>query len=409
MATSLLSPLLRRPAPLLAALLVAGCGGDGSSAPGDAVPTVALSAPDLRFGSLDGPDALVPVGPVALAHDGVLWAAQSQDGEVIGVGPDGALLHRVGGLGEGPGEFAMVSLLGWVGDSLWVTDNRNRRATYYGPDGSERGNAPLPAATVGADPRGLVDLDPSDERSSELTALVPGGAVFTAWPGAQTLMDPAAPVDGVDPVLYTTREGGAGDVIATTRGVRNRVIIAQTAGGEIRSIGIFRQPWSDGSLLAMSPAGDALVVVDRPVAAPDGPAAYRVTRIGLSGDTAWSTTRGFEPVPVDAAHRDSVIAAWANDATSEDVLRERLFLPASLPPASAAFVGRDGRVWVGRERPGGRVGGLWDVFSPEGTLEMEVTAPPGVDLRAADDAVVWGVETDALDVPFLVRYGLPGG
>ncbi len=409
MRTPFPSPLLRRCAPLLVGFLVAGCEGDGSSDPDGEVQTVELSAPDLRFGSLDGPDALVPVGPVALADDGSLWAAQSQDGEVIAVGSDGVLRHRVGGLGEGPGEFAMVSLLGWVGDSLWVTDNRNRRATFYGPDGSERGNAPLPAATVGADQRGLVDLDPADERSSELTALVPGGAVFSTGPGAQTLMDPAAPVDGIDPVLHTTREGGAGDVIATTRGVRNRVIIAQTAGGEIRSIGIFRQPWSDGSLLATSPAGDALVVVDRPVATADEPAAYRVTRIGLSGDTAWSTTRPFTPVPVDLAYRDSLLAAWSNNGASEDALRERMFLPPTLAPASAAFVGRDGRVWVGRERPGGRIGGRWDVYSAEGTLEMEVTAPARVDLRAADAATVWGVETDELDVPFLVRYRLPGG
>ncbi|MEQ9569568.1 MAG: hypothetical protein RLN75_05215, partial [Longimicrobiales bacterium] len=108
-------------------------------------------------------------------------------------------------------------------------------------------------------------------------------------------------------------------------------------------------------------------------------------------------------------HRDSLIAAWAANGTSEDALRDRLFLPATLPPASSVFVGRDGRVWIGRERPGGRLGGDWDVFSPDGTLEMEVTAPASVDLRAADAAVVWGVEVDDLDVPSLVKYALPGG
>ena len=409
MRTPFPSPLLRRCAPLLAGFLVAGCGGDGSSAPDGEVQTVELSAPDLRFGSLDGPDALVPVGPVALADDGSLWAAQSQDGEVIAIGSDGVLRHRVGGLGEGPGEFAMVSLLGWVGDSLWVTDNQNRRVTFYGPDGGERGTVPMPAATVGADPRGLVDLPADDQRAGAFDALVPGGAVFTAWPGPQTLMDPAAPIDGVDPLLFTSREGGPGEVIGTTRGVRNRVVIAQMAGGEIRSIAIFRQPWSDGSLVAVRPGGDGLVVVDRPVAGTDEAGAYRVTRIGLSGDTVWSTTRPFTPAPVDLAYRDSLLAAWSNNGASEDALRERMFLPPTLAPASAAFVGRDGRVWVGRERPGGRIGGRWDVYSAEGTLEMEVTAPARVDLRAADAATVWGVETDELDVPFLVRYRLPGG
>ena len=28
---------------------------------------------------------------------------------------------------------------------------------------------------------------------------------------------------------------------------------------------------------------------------------------------------------------------------------------------------------------------------------------------AADRSVVWGVETDDLDVPYLVRFDLPGG
>lgn len=405
-------PRLPRPVPLLAVAAVvsaAGCGGESVSTAVEGVPSVLLDEPEVRFGSLDGPEALVPVGPVALSSDGTLWAAQPQDGEVIAVGPDGALRHRVGGLGEGPGEFATISLLGWVGDSLWVTDNRNRRITFYGPDGGERGTAPLPAATVGADPRGLIAPAPDDERSGAFTALTPGGAVFTAAPGPETFMDADAPIDGVDPVVLAPRDGGPGEVIATTRGVRNRLIVAETSGGEIRSIAIFRQPWNDGSLVATPPGGTGVVVVDRPVAVPGTPAAYRVSWIALSGDTLWSTTRGFTPVPVDATHRDSLIAAWAANGTSEDALRDRLYLPATLPPASSVFVGRDGRVWVGRERPGGRLGGDWDVFSTDGVLEIEVTAPASVDLRAAADAVVWGVEIDELDVPTLVRYALPGG
>ncbi|MFG0253044.1 MAG: hypothetical protein ACF8NJ_09250 [Phycisphaerales bacterium JB038] len=384
----------RRTAPLVAALVTAGCGGDGSSAPDDAVPEVELSAPDLRFGSLDGPDALVPVGPVALAEDGSLWVVQAQDFEVVALEPSGAVRARVGGAGEGPGEFGAVSDLGWAHDTLWVSDSRNRRLTFYAADGTFLGTEPLPAPATEQPP------------TSAFLGLLSDGALFVEGPTTEVLMNPEGATSGAFPIWTTPRGGGPPRAVARSSGAFSRVVIAETSGGEIRSIAIFRQPWNDGSLVAVRPGGDGLVVVDRPVAGPDGPAEYRVTRIGPSGDTAWSTTRGFTPLPVDRAHRDSVIAAWAANGTSEDALRARLFLPATLPPASSVFVGRDDRVWVGRERPRGVAGGRWDVFSFDGSLEFELTAPAAVELRAADARAVWGVETDDLDVPYLVRCPL---
>lgn len=399
-------PSLRRPAsaPLLLFALIA-CG-EGEQTPStQAVETLELGAPIARYGSLEGPDALVPVGDLTGGPDGGVWAAQAQDGTVLALDAAGARRMVVGGLGEGPGEFSSISALGRLGDTLWVIDRQARRTTFYDANGDLLGTAPFPEAV----PPGV---DPADEGPPSLSITfhgpTRGGALHGTGPGANELMDPDSPLSGDDPILLTPPDGGDTRVVAMRTGTRPQAILARLSNGRIAAISIYRQPYSDGSLTALDERGDGLVVVDRPVLPAGSDHRYRVTRIGAAGDTLWSAERVYEPTPADVAKQDSIVGAMAAQAESEELVRDRLFLPPTMPPARDVFVGLDGRVWVARERADRMQPAHWDLFAADGHLEAEVTAPGGVELHAADAGGVWGVETDALDVPYLVRFELPG-
>lgn len=391
---------------VLLAIPLFACGEGAGTSHDDPVESIALGAPAVRYGSLDGRDALVPVGDLTMNSDGGVWATQAQDGSVLAIDAAGERRLAVGGLGEGPGEFSAVSGLGRLGDTLWINDRQARRTTFYTRTGELLGTAPFPEAV----PPGV---DPSGEGPSPLSVTfhgpTRGGAIHDTGPGATELMDPASPLAGDDPILLTPPAGGDTRVVALRSGTRPQAILARRSNGQIAAISIYRQPFSDGSLTALDERGDGLVVVDRPVLPAGSAHRYRVTRIGTTGDTVWSVERAYEPMPADVAKQDSIVQAMAEQAESEELVRDRLFLPPTMPPARAVFVGLDGRVWVARERADRMQPARWDLFAADGRLEAEVTVPGGVELEAADAAGVWGVETDELDVPYLVRFELSGG
>lgn len=68
----------------------------------------------------------LPDGRIAVANDG--------SGEIKLFGVNGAQLESLGGVGEGPGEFSSVLLMGLLGDSLVILDRRLRRVSIVHPD-----------------------------------------------------------------------------------------------------------------------------------------------------------------------------------------------------------------------------------------------------------------------------------
>ena len=91
--------------------------------------------------SLGGPDAtgatqFYRVQHVHVDRQGALWVADGQSGEVRIFRPDGTHWKTIGGLGEGPGEFLQIRLLGsFRGDSVAVWDNANARLTLFDAEG----------------------------------------------------------------------------------------------------------------------------------------------------------------------------------------------------------------------------------------------------------------------------------
>jgi len=78
-------------------------------------------------------------------------------------------------------------------------------------------------------------------------------------------------------------------------------------------------------------------------------------------------------------------------------LPERRFYPA----VSELVAGADGTVWLRRE-PVDTAQATWEVYDEEGARVGRVHLPAGLRLRHASRQELWGIETDDLDVPYVV-------
>ena len=102
------------------------------AAVGEAQPAtlLTLSPPEVIY---DGEDGVLSLHRTAtrvfVDARGTAYLPDWKDGGVFAFSPDARTPRRVGGKGSGPGEFIGASALGWLGDTLWVSDSRNNRIT----------------------------------------------------------------------------------------------------------------------------------------------------------------------------------------------------------------------------------------------------------------------------------------
>lgn len=349
---------------------------------------------ELRLGSIDDSrQALTRVGQLATDADGNLYVAQPQDGVIRVFSPDGDALAVIGGEGEGPGEFTALRSFGFLRDTLYVADPASGRLTYFTRDGRLIRTEPAPRVELGPD---LVSMPP-----------------FLLLPGGDGVMSPGVPISvGVDrlPALPFVRIDASGRVLDTL-GWRSRERMAMSfrQGGAVMSV---MQPFSDGNLLGIG--ADPPLVAD--VARGVGPhRTFRVTVVGPGHDTLYAREYPYEPVAVPAALIDSVREATVqrierflgSRREAEQAAAEELFVPDWLPPVSQCELSADGRVWLQREALPGEPR-TWVVLDPSGEPMGTFQVPADVEVRLVGTGTVWGVVTDALDVPYVVRYRVEG-
>ena len=89
----------------------------------DVLPTLTLQE-ELRIGSLEDPEyGFSRIGSVDVDRDGQVYVFEAQDLQIRVYSPDGRLIRRMGGAGEGPGEFGGSSVqFGVVGDVVWAME-----------------------------------------------------------------------------------------------------------------------------------------------------------------------------------------------------------------------------------------------------------------------------------------------
>lgn len=375
-------------------LALTACEPDDARVAVTALPAVQL-VESLRIGSVNDPDqALTRIGAVLPLANGNVWVLQPDDAEFRIYSQEGTLVLRSGGRGQGPGEFSLPGRLGLWGadrDSVWVLDPLLRRLSIFTTDGAFARS--LAAPHIAVSERLSVDGPQAIARD--------GGAVALASyaPGQQ---GDTLPIVRYDPVSQQVPVK-----IATL--ARSGTIQIRWHGALVAT-GV--HPMSDAPLVAFSQDG-RVVILERDV---DAAPFVRIVAVAPAGDTLWSREYPYEPREIPASETDSAydvaieafkvfthLEGRLSDDDAEAAFRQSASVPAHRPPVRDLRVGVDGRVWLEwSNAPGLSV--TWWVLDRHGVPEAQLTTHERILFKAADARSIWAVETDALDVPYLVRY-----
>jgi hypothetical protein len=303
-------------------------------------------------------------------------------GRQVGVG---------GRRGEGPGEFRLISRsCGWQGDFAWLFDSGLLRISFFDTNGrfarsiraTITGTLPGAASSAG----GVNQLTP--------IAILPDGRRiakgFTAAEAVTVMMSSAG---AITRVLF--------------REPRSTSVTGRTSDG--MSLG-YPIPFFHRSHAAASPDGRHVIRVTTAPRAGDR-AAITVTRLGASGDTAFSRTIEVRSLRVTPHMRDSIGKSLQRGATAEVaafISRELLpRIPEIASPlrgrtdvVESLVVGADTTTWIGL-RPVGTTA-EWLVLSPRGATIRSVRLPADAFVVAALGDNVW---VRSRDDDGFVQYG----
>lgn len=387
--------------PLVAPLLVGACdapgaerGGEGP--PGDPPRVVAVEV--HRFGGdLDGEGALSGVFDVDVSADGHVFASEPTLAHVMVFAPDGSFVRTIGRRGEGPGEFQTPGNLSWRGDTLAVLDLlegvslMSVDGAYHDRVAFQIQQADQPFGILPVFP--LADGSMASFRPPYAGAVLGGEMTHQVW-------------------YKVSREGELLDTLA------RESLIGQYYGVEVgggRSAS-GSHPLPSSAMLAIPPDGSWLVTVERePATAAEG-AAYRVVRLDLAGDTVALAELPYVPVPLAPEQVDSMTAAMGErlaprfdlqPAAVAAEIRDQLEWPAFRPPVTQVLADTRGRTWVRREvgvEAGDSV--RWEILAPDLTRAGFVLVPGDLDVKVVAGDALYGVVTDELGVPTIVRYEL---
>jgi hypothetical protein len=336
---------------------------------------------------------LVPIPRLAVAEDGTMALLQPQDGLVRFFTEDGEFLGEVGGEGQGPGEFTSMFRVGWIADTLWVYDTRQRRLALISPEREFIRNV--------ANPREARPATEDIGRIPAFNAGPPDGVL----PDGSLIMMLEVPLEGEVPAAYVDHAAFArvsGDGVI--RGVHHmlslrglQITTPQSSMGN---------PYSNLPRFAVSPVGESSAVA---LATLEGDSAgtYLLTVVDAEADTVFSRRYLFPSVPLPESVSDSVIGMMEDQARQFDpglvaAIRQQIRVPPVYPPLAGIVAGRDSTVFVqlidqGEVRP-------YHVIAGDGSLIGSVSLARNSRIAAGERERIWVIERDDLDVETVVRY-----
>lgn len=381
-------------------LVVIGCGDGGSMDAGERSYQQWSASEDLRIGSVDDSlYALTWLTDLEVGESGRIYSLHPNEARVRVFDAAGQVLPDIGRRGQGPGEFENIYQMGWVGDTLWVLD-RNR-FEQFSATGEHLGGFTVPFE-FGEDPNA-----PDPPRAS---GLLDDGTVHGA-PAVFSRLVATGAVTHRRPMLMT-RDGEITDTLPPVSFGNNQwAIYDPDDPGGGGSYG--RQPFGDGPLSAFVPGERAVLHLDREAPRSEEEAAFTLTKLRFSGDTLFSRSFPYEPLPLTDSEVDSVLTARATALGERGfmgltVARARAWAERTLytPPFKTGIesmsVGRDGTIWLKRGDEGPTA--PWLILNRDGQPEGEVHLPKELNVMEADRSHVWGWLSDEFDVPYIVRY-----
>ena len=384
-----------RPPPLFIGLLcgLCACGGRDAETEDTARPAVEvsdsaavtnvflgrveeLSAPDLVpdfvFSTLELGVELFRVGEALLLGNGGLAVANTGASEVLLLSADGSITARVGGQGEGPGEFSGTTTLLATDAGFLAYDARLARLTEFSENGEFLTSSRLSAQSA------IVDLKPLARGAAGHMLAILGEQRFFLPEGMKrdttpllwfTDLETEPDTLGVLPAKewsYGGIPGGGAtrtepafgrDIVA--HGLMDRALIGDT---DVLSLSIYR---ADGTLT-------------RRIRGSDGGWAVTTEEIG-----AWRVER------LDRMGQEA--PDWYLEFVENAPYRE------THPAFHAAVLGPDEMVWIGLATRPGEETRRWLVIGPDGQLRGQVDLPAEAKVLAVDVDRFALLQRNALD------------
>lgn len=312
---------------------------------------------------------------------------------------NGTYLGSIGGPGEGPGQFGRIvpEVLIGAGDTLTVPDLGNLRIEIFAPDGRFVRSYPAPSFP---NTPFLWRTLPEGQLAGQVNAMVMPGQTVDGRTNVVVRLAPDGAVQDtilafpLDPILDISQ--GPGSI--KTR-VFNSTAVWTTA---------------DNGLVAAGMTGE-----------------YRLSVYTPDGTLRMVFARQHEPKPVTEADRDRVTAAFkqAFEAQMAKIKNEQIRgamaqmagnieFAATYPAFSGVLAGPGGS-WLVRQpvtavEMAGAVSGRptieapqvppeFDAFDADGRFLGTIRFPVGFRLAAIANGKFYGIETDSLDIPSVVR------
>lgn len=348
-----------------------------SEASTDSVAQWTLSE-ELRIGSESSPEyALTDVRGIEVSEEGDIFVLQPADGSVRVFDENGRFLTYIGRAGEGPGELMDIASFGLHGDTIWISDRRGihrfeSNGTY---------------------------LD------SEMLRYEPSGAMLSSGSASQIFIDGTLAImpsfiPTLDRSTWPTHlplHRVAGDEFRGELAAFDLNVIQLYTPADGRTRPAFR-PFHPLAVHGYAPDRRSLAVVHQAAAEGSADATFRLSRIGYEGDTIVSRNVPYTPVPVPSAIRDSI------EASVPAALSAARFaaapIPEYYPPVRSLTIADDGSLWLDLQ---GHQPSRWMVLDSAGNHTANVTGEGAMRIVAIRERTVWGVVTDSLDIPYVVR------
>ena len=298
--------------------------------------------------------------------------------------PSGTFLTRVGGQGQGPGEFGQLeSLHRFPGDSLLAMDWVQSRLSIFTPEGDfvrsallQPGGPGLPQVIGVLEDGTLVAIIRSLQPQS------PRGAGFIR-----------------EPSLYLAYDSH-GMLVDTIGELPDYEVYVQADGSSTSPSSPFNR-W----------AGTAAAGRYFYYGSGSANEVQILTRSGiLAGIVRWSA----EPRPVGKEDVEEYRRRRLKDVTDPDRRRDierelaRTEHPAFMPAHRSLEVDTEGYLWVESFRPSEATPALWNVFNPEGTWLGEVEIPSGLQVLDIGPDYILGRWVDEQGVEQIRLYRLHG-
>lgn len=338
---------------------------------------------------------LVPIAWMGVDSRGTIVVSQGQDGRLLYFTEAGVRTGTFGRVGRGPEEFAGVSALGWVGDTIWLYDRVVRRLTFVAPSRTLLRTTTLSLAQPAAPPK--ASPLPQYAILNPIGYVAPNDYVVLALPAAgRSAASKAA--DGVQ-ILRFNAVANTAQTVATLAPDPTDVTV-RTMGGQVGASAPF--PLTTHYALAQD---SKRVVVLESTLADIASGVFRVTAIRMGGDTVFHRRLPFDPESIPRRVADSAISARAAKIRNRSLAQKykaSVPIPSAYPPALGVLVGRDGTIWI-RQRLTAD-GSPYLMLAPDGATVGRVVVPPSMRIMVAEASTIWGVESDSDGVESIVRY-----